>query len=283
MMYSSLLILILTLIFAAVAIAGSAKCPSSLSHLENKEFDTPTNMPGMEVDFVLCGSLPNGCPGSGCNSAGCCSVCQKWGGDQPGAACLGNKLTTVNMSAAGVLQLLYTGGDPVNDPSNPNAAGPRQVVISLKCGGGLMSRATFIDPGSQPSAPNHVPGTPWTFEIKAQTNVVCGPCTGKQDCGSCVAPSSKGNSSSTGCVWCLDNGPTRGYCGPAQYCRSYVTKPALCPADPCTKLKTCSSCASFKAAMCAWCEDDQGKATCVPSYKAAQCSGVFRDPTICPN
>jgi len=285
MMRSIIAVVLVAALVNLVAAGGSsARCPSALSPIWKRTFTLKNDQPGMSIDVIICGSLPNGCPGTGCVSSGCCSVCQRWTGDQPGAACIGNTLSQVNSSGQ-TIQLLYIGGDPVVDPNNPSSNGPRQVRVTLSCGSSpLGGQVTFVDPGTLPNAPNHVAGTPWTYQVKAQSQYSCGACGHKKDCGSCLTRPTPGKGNTTGCVWCLDNGSSQGFCGPHQMCRNFVSKQPLCPPEACSLQKTCGSCTGVKSTSCAWCLNDQNKGACIPAGKAgAQCSGIFRDPNICPS
>jgi len=109
------------------------QCPTELLSIANKTFTVPLRSP---VTFKLCDTLENGCavPGGGqiCAGPGCSSVCQSWGGENPGAASLG-KFSSFTKNATTII-LIHTGGDPVYPPGPPDP-GPRETFIFIHCGG----------------------------------------------------------------------------------------------------------------------------------------------------
>lgn len=164
------------LLVAIATLQCSAQCPASLSGIASTIYTVPTGQPGMIVEMMVCGTLPQGCatPGGGqiCTGAGCCSICQEWNKDQPnaGAACLG-KFVSSSLDGSTV-ELKYTGGDPVPPPGPPDP-GPREAIVRLTCGSAAFGDALYVDASNRPKD-----GNAYVYEVDAKSSYACGGVSG---------------------------------------------------------------------------------------------------------
>jgi len=182
----------------------------------------------MTVEFQICGFITSTC-GTMCsdNPQNCCSICQRWAGDQPGSACLG-LFDRVVQQPDGV-SIYYQGGDPVTMPDPP---GLRFCWINITSAPEKVFNFTKI---IEPTTNGHLPGAPYVYTVFGTSNDL-DPCLKIKDCQACAKAS---------CRWCLDSA----YCA-ASPCPNWVGDQSFCPASGCNK-NSCSGC--LRDSTCEYC------------------------------
>jgi len=211
----------------------------------------------------LCRPISEPCPYSMvCRGANCCKGCLSWEGDNPGGACLGTTLQSMNFTGAS-LSLVYVGGDQVIDNSDPTKTGPRVFHVTAKCDPASRDKGlhnlSFVDPGN--SGEPHTAGAPWVYRATVSTSVLCGfSCPRQTDCRSCA---------SVGCTWCSQNNTCLASRGT---CSDTIKLPQFCPPDPCAKYSSCSTCAPVS--NCFWClVNSTATSYCASPRKHMSCPG----------
>eukprot|EP01125_Pyxidicula_operculata_P007500 TRINITY_DN254_c0_g3_i1.p1 TRINITY_DN254_c0_g3~~TRINITY_DN254_c0_g3_i1.p1 ORF type:complete len:202 (-),score=25.04 TRINITY_DN254_c0_g3_i1:24-629(-) len=151
-------------------------CPPSINNTIGGILNVmPEGIPGTEIDFVACGFLNFCSTGSegNCKGFGCCSICQRWqvGGPNPGGACLGVINQAQVLIGDNSVTIIYTGGDIVVDPNDPNNNGPRITYFYLQCGTHPLANLVYTD--ASVINPNHKMGQPWVYNINGTSIYAC--------------------------------------------------------------------------------------------------------------
>jgi len=247
---------IILIAFCFAADLEKSSCPSLLNAIGAQNFPLADGIYDLSLSF--CNGIV--CSGSQfCQTDNCCSVCQTWGGDNPGGACVGTRISVVQ-STAKSMQLLIVGGDAVLDKSDPDNNGPRQALMTLNCNhsAGVLDKSVI---SGYAGDGNHTEGDPWTYAMTFSSYLPCLFCTKPTTCTQCTEQ---------GCIWCLDNNQCT---ADRESCQSILKSPGFCPSDDCSsKYSDCQSCAAVSG--CSWCQNNSSSSQCFSSsLKGMYCPG----------
>jgi len=219
-------------------------CPTELNSLRatTNKYNWFPRDPSAMITYSICDSIDVTCGESGqmCSTqpTGCSGMCQTWNeADGQVGVSLGNY--SGYRKGDGVIQLVYTGGDVVQ---NGNPVG-RNGYIWVSPG------STPLEPYNYVQASGHEPNQPYIYQLYVRSNKVEG-CS-SLDCTTCLAGGA--------CSWCLDTNQCFNY-NWNQTCQNYFNSSRYCKTPPpppvprCELFPTCNSCTgNASKSGCAWC------------------------------